>query len=315
MPFAELAARTQYLSTADRDALERAHVIALEAHDGQSRLTGEPYIEHPLAVAGILADLRLDGDTLVAAVLHDTVEDTHITRDDIRAGFGDHVATLVDGVTKLGRIHVRSAEEHQAENIRKMLVAMAEDVRVVLIKLADRLHNMRTIEGHTVERRLRISRETLDIYAPLAHRLGIWQIKGELEDLAFAQLDPDNYHLVEAKLASRREERAAFVRDVTEILEREFEPLGMRAEIGAFRIPEEIRATAERIAAPPGIGKTVMLQNIAHAIAANHPDAYLLVLLIDESKTLNDGYFTAAPIWQRIAQAMVVDWHITPDPR
>ena len=134
-------------------------------------------------------------------------------------------------MTKLGKIHVRSAEEHQAENIRKMLVAMAEDVRVVLIKLGDRLHNMRTISAHTTERRLRISRETLDIYAPLAHRLGIWEIKGELEDLAFVQLDPDNYHLIEARLASNREQRDAFVRDVTEILGREFAPLGMEAEI------------------------------------------------------------------------------------
>ncbi|MBV8446291.1 MAG: bifunctional (p)ppGpp synthetase/guanosine-3',5'-bis(diphosphate) 3'-pyrophosphohydrolase, partial [Candidatus Dormibacteraeota bacterium] len=231
MPFAELVSRAGYLPAADQAALERAHTVARDAHEGQARLTGEPYIEHPLAVATILADLRLDGDTLVAALLHDTVEDTQVTRDDIRRDFGEHVATLVDGVTKLGKIHVRTAEEHQAENIRKMLVAMAEDVRVVLIKLGDRLHNMRTIEGHVPDRRLRISRETLDIYAPLAHRLGIWQIKGELEDLAFAQLDPGNFHLVEAKLASRREEREAFVRDVREILAREFQPLGMHAEI------------------------------------------------------------------------------------
>ena len=231
MPLSELLAKTGYLPEADRETLTRAHRVAEEAHDGQFRLTGEPYVEHPLAVAGILADLRLDSDTLTAALLHDTVEDTHITRDDIRHGFGEPVAKLVDGVTKLGKIHVRTAEQHQAENIRKMLVAMAEDVRVVLIKLGDRLHNMRTISAHTAERRLRISHETLDIYAPLAHRLGIWQVKGELEDLAFAQIDPDNYHLIEAKLASRREQREAFVRDVTEILEREFEPLGMRAEI------------------------------------------------------------------------------------
>ncbi|HEX6539060.1 MAG TPA: bifunctional (p)ppGpp synthetase/guanosine-3',5'-bis(diphosphate) 3'-pyrophosphohydrolase [Candidatus Dormibacteraeota bacterium] len=231
MPLSELLATAQYLPEADRERLERAFEVAEAAHDGQFRLTGEPYVEHPLAVAAILAGLRLDADTLTAAVLHDTVEDTHLTRDDIRASFGDSVAKLVDGVTKLGKIHVTSAEQHQAENIRKMLVAMAEDVRVVLIKLGDRLHNMRTIAAHTAERRRRISRETLDIYAPLAHRLGIWQVKGELEDLAFAQLDPDNYQLIEAKLTSKREQRAAFVRDVTEILERELEPLGMSAEI------------------------------------------------------------------------------------
>jgi GTP diphosphokinase / guanosine-3',5'-bis(diphosphate) 3'-diphosphatase len=231
MPLSELLVKAQYLPETDRETLVRAFEVAQEAHDGQFRLTGEPYVEHPLAVAGILADLHLDNDTLSAALLHDTVEDTHVSRDDIRDGFGEPVAKLVDGVTKLGKIHVHSAEQHQAENIRKMLVAMAEDVRVVLIKLGDRLHNMRTISAHTQERRLRISRETLDIYAPLAHRLGIWQIKGELEDLAFAQLDPDNYQLIEAKIASKREQREAFVRDVAEILERELEPLGMRAEI------------------------------------------------------------------------------------
>src|SRR6202011_777638 len=231
MPIAELLAKAQYLGEDDRRVLGRAYEVAEEAHNGQFRLTGEPYVEHPLAVAGILADLRLDVDTLAAAVLHDTVEDTHVTRDNIREGFGDQVAKLVDGVTKLGKIHVRTAEEHQAENIRKMLVAMAEDVRVVLIKLGDRLHNMRTIAAHTSDRRARISRETLDIYAPLAHRLGIWQIKGELEDLAFAQLDPDNYHAVAAKVSKAAEERGTFIRNVTEILEREFERLGITAEI------------------------------------------------------------------------------------
>ena len=231
MPINELMARVDYLPAEERTAIRRAFDVADRAHTGQSRLTGEPYIEHPLAVAGILADLRLDPETLMAALLHDTVEDTAVTREEVRGMFGDQVAKLVDGVTKLGKIHVRSAEEHQAENIRKMLVAMAEDVRVVLIKLGDRLHNMRTISAHTTERRLRISRETLDIYAPLAHRLGIWEIKGELEDLAFVQLDPDNYHLIEARLASSRQQRDAFVRDVTEILGREFAPLGMRAEI------------------------------------------------------------------------------------
>jgi GTP pyrophosphokinase len=167
----------------------------------------------------------------VAALLHDTVEDTDVTREQLSEQFGVHVAKLVDGVTKLGKIHVHSREQAQAENIRKMLVAMAEDIRVVLIKLGDRLHNMRTVGAHTEERRLRISRETLDIYAPLAHRLGIWQIKGELEDLAFAQLDPDNYHAVAAKVSKASQERGTFISDVTEILQREFERLGINAEI------------------------------------------------------------------------------------
>jgi GTP pyrophosphokinase len=231
MAIDELLAKTTYLREEERGVLSRAYALAERAHQGQSRLSGEPYVSHPVAVAGILADLGLDADTLVAALLHDTVEDTDVTREQLREEFGAHVAKLVDGVTKLGKIHVHTREQAQAENIRKMLVAMAEDIRVVLIKLGDRLHNMRTVGAHTEDRRQRISRETLDIYAPLAHRLGIWQIKGELEDLAFAQLDPDNYHAVAAKVSKADEERATFIRNVTEILEREFERLGIAAEI------------------------------------------------------------------------------------
>src|SRR3984893_13759221 len=188
MPYPDLEPKIGYLPEADRALIRRAFDIAERAHNGQHRLSGEPYVEHPLAGAGLLAELRLDTDTLAAALLHDTVEDTEVTLDDVRGDFNEHVAKLVEGVTKLGKIHVHSREQAQAENIRKMLVAMAEDIRVVLIKLADRLHNMRTVGAHNEERRRRISRETLDIYAPLAHRLGIWQIKGELEDLALAQL-------------------------------------------------------------------------------------------------------------------------------
>ncbi len=231
MAIDELLSKASYLHAEERDTLQRAYTLAEQAHKGQSRLSGEPYVTHPVAVAGILADLGLDADTLVAALLHDTVEDTDVTREQLSEQFGVHVAKLVDGVTKLGKIHVHSREQAQAENIRKMLVAMAEDIRVVLIKLGDRLHNMRTVGAHTEERRLRISRETLDIYAPLAHRLGIWQIKGELEDLAFAQLDPDNYHAVAAKVSKASQERGTFISDVTEILQREFERLGINAEI------------------------------------------------------------------------------------
>lgn len=231
MAIDELLSKASYLHEEERDTLQRAYTLAEQAHKGQSRLSGEPYVTHPVAVAGILADLGLDADTLVAALLHDTVEDTDVTREQLSEQFGIHVAKLVDGVTKLGKIHVHSREQAQAENIRKMLVAMAEDIRVVLIKLGDRLHNMRTVGAHTEERRLRISRETLDIYAPLAHRLGIWQIKGELEDLAFAQLDPDNYHAVAAKVSKASQERGTFISDVTEILQREFERLGINAEI------------------------------------------------------------------------------------
>ncbi|MHB8718085.1 MAG: RelA/SpoT family protein [Candidatus Dormibacteria bacterium] len=227
----DLLARAAYLREDEQSTLVRACEVAIAAHEGQTRLSGEPYVTHPLAVAGILADLRLDAETLIAAVLHDTVEDTEVTREQLTEQFGANIARLVDGVTKLGKIHVHSREQAQAENIRKMLVAMAEDIRVVLIKLGDRLHNMRTIAAHTEERRLRISRETLDIYAPLAHRLGIGQVKGELEDLAFAQLDAAAYTTVAAMVSRASEERQEFSRDVTEILQKEFEKLGIVADI------------------------------------------------------------------------------------
>jgi GTP pyrophosphokinase len=250
MPLTELLPKTSYLSDADRELLVRAHDVAERAHKGQFRLSGEPYIEHPLSVAGILADLRLDADTLAAALLHDTVEDTDVTLEWLRAEFGDHVARLVNGVTKLGKIHMRSREQVQAENIRKMLVAMAEDIRVVLIKLGDRLHNMRTVDALPPERRQRIARETLDIYAPLAHRLGIWQMKWELEDLGFAQVDPENFQAIEQKLARQRQEREAFVRNIAEILDREVEDIGVSAEISGrpkhvYSIFEKMKKTGK----------------------------------------------------------------------
>ncbi|HEV7677357.1 MAG TPA: bifunctional (p)ppGpp synthetase/guanosine-3',5'-bis(diphosphate) 3'-pyrophosphohydrolase [Candidatus Dormibacteraeota bacterium] len=248
MPLMDLLPKAAYLPEADQDVLRRAYERARGAHEGQFRLSGEPYIEHPLAVATVLAELRLDVDTLAAAILHDTVEDTEVTLEDLGAEFGPTVAKLVEGVTKLGKIHVRSQAQAQAENIRKMLVAMAEDIRVVLIKLGDRLHNMRTVDALPAERRQRISRETLDIYAPLAHRLGIWQVKGELEDLAFKVLDPDNYLMVEQQLTKAREERETFINHITEILDREVENLGMAAEISGrpkhvFSIYEKMRTT------------------------------------------------------------------------
>jgi guanosine-3',5'-bis(diphosphate) 3'-pyrophosphohydrolase len=248
MPLSELLPKVSYLPAGDRETIARAHALAERAHEGQSRLSGEPYIEHPLAVAGILADLRLDCDTLAAAILHDTVEDTDVSLDDLREQFGPQVAKLVEGVTKLGKIRMRSKEQVQAENIRKMLVAMAEDIRVVLIKLGDRLHNMRTAQVLPLERRQRISHETLDIYAPLAHRLGIWQMKWELEDLAFAQLEPENYSAIEQKVARRRQERESFVSDIREILEREVESIGVVAEISGrpkhvYSIFEKMRKT------------------------------------------------------------------------
>src|SRR5207249_70677 len=210
-----------------RKAFERAAT----AHHGQHRLSGEDYVNHPLEVAAILADLELDAETIAAALLHDTVEDTNLTADEVKREFGAEVARLVEGVTKLGRLSLRTDQQQQAENIRKMMVAMAEDLRVVLIKLADRLHNMRTLEPLTEPKRRKISRETLDIYAPLAHRLGIGQIKWELEDLAFRNLEPEAFDDVVKRIARKRDEREALVSDLREILARELEKVGIQADI------------------------------------------------------------------------------------
>ncbi len=205
--FEDLLPRLNYLGESEVATLERAYRVAEQAHDGQMRLSGEPFITHPVAVASLLADLHLDTDALAAALLHDVVEDTSIDGQQIREEFGATVEKLVAGVTKLGRIKLHSQAQVQAENIRKMLIAMAEDLRVVLIKLADRMHNMRTIEALPEERQRRIAQETMDIYAPLAHRLGIWQMKAELEDLSFSVLDHDNYERVRQEVHLRRRQR------------------------------------------------------------------------------------------------------------
>src|SRR5207302_4371901 len=209
----------------------RAYQRAAAAHTGQRRLSGEAYVNDPLEVASILAELHLDAATIVAALLHDTVEDTGLTAKELTVEFGAEVAKLVEGVTKLGRISLRSEQQVQAENIRKMLLAMAEDIRVVLIKLADRLHNMRTIDPLPEVKRRKISRETLDIYAPLAHRLGIWQVKWELEDLAFRNLNPEEYKEVVKRINRQRRERDTIVSDLREILARELEKIDIEADI------------------------------------------------------------------------------------
>ena len=181
-----------YDPNADEDALNRAYVFSMKAHGAQLRASGDPYFSHPVEVAGILARMKLDSASIVTGLLHDTVEDTVATLDDIERVFGHEIARLVDGVTKLSRIELQSDQTKQAENFRKLVLAMSEDIRVLLVKLADRLHNMQTL--HFIkddEKRRRIARETMDIYAPLAERLGMQRMKDELEDLAFAELQPD----------------------------------------------------------------------------------------------------------------------------
>src|SRR5438105_12522613 len=196
-----------YNPEVDRDLLTRAFRFAARAHEGQQRRSGEGFIHHPWGAAKICAELRLDEQTIAAALLHDVVEDTDTDIKEVRAEFGDEIAQLVEGVTKLTRIQFQSREQAEAENYRKMIVAMAQDVRVILIKLADRLHNMRTIEYLGKQKQVQKSRETLEVYAPLAHRLGLNKLKWELEDLAFTTLHPRKYDEITAMVSERRADR------------------------------------------------------------------------------------------------------------
>lgn len=213
------------------EKLEKAYALAEGAHSGQNRASGEPYITHPLEVAYILADLELDCDTLVGALLHDVVEDTDYTIHDIKAEFGDSVATIVDGVTKLGKIQYITAEEQQVENIRKMLLAMAKDVRVILIKLADRLHNMRTLTAKSEMKQREKARETLEVYAALAHRLGMSKIKWELEDLSLRYIDPVAYKEITESINLKKQEREQFINDIIKTLHKKTEEIDIKATI------------------------------------------------------------------------------------
>jgi len=215
----------------DRARVRDAFVFACEHHAAQRRKSGEDFIVHPVGVARICAGMRLDTETLCAALLHDTVEDTSASIEEVRARFGEEIAQIVDGVTKLTGITFQSRDEAQAENYRKMMVAMATDVRVILIKLADRLHNMRTIDAMPKQKQVEKARETLDIYAPLAHRLGIHAIKWELEDLAFATLHPRKYQEIKGLVAQQRDERERYVSEAGEYLARELAELGIEARI------------------------------------------------------------------------------------
>jgi guanosine-3',5'-bis(diphosphate) 3'-pyrophosphohydrolase len=215
----------------DRERVEDAFVFACEHHAAQRRKSGEDFIVHPVGVARICAGMRLDTETLCAALLHDTVEDTSASIEEVRERFGEEIAGIVDGVTKLTGITFQSRDEAQAENYRKMMVAMASDVRVILIKLADRLHNMRTIDAMSKQKQLEKSRETLEIYAPIAHRLGIHAIKWELEDLAFATLHPRKYREIKELVSQQREDREHYVSEAGDYLAAELETVGISAQI------------------------------------------------------------------------------------
>ena len=218
--------------------LRRAYDFASEHHRGQVRLSGEPYLSHPLEVAHSLADMKLDSVSLCAAILHDVVEDTKVTIEKLSAEFGPDVARLVEGVTKISRLDLLAPEARQAENVRKMLLAMVNDVRVVLVKLADRLHNMRTLQYLDTSRQQRIARETLDIYAPVANRLGMGLIRGELEDLAFRYLEPEAFLELQKKVATRQKVFDKFLFEVQDTI---------RSRMVENGIPAEVQARTKRL--------------------------------------------------------------------
>lgn len=221
----------KYCNNVDKDFITKAYNFAISAHKEQKRESGEPYIVHPIEVAGILAEMGLDTNTIAAALLHDVIEDTGYSFDDIVREFNVEVATLVEGVTKLGKIEYKTKEEQQADNVRKMLMAMARDVRVILIKLADRLHNMRTLKYMPVEKQKEKAKETLDIFAPLAHRLGISKVKWELEDLAFRYMNPNEYYDLVQKISEKRVEREDYIAQIINELKGNLLASGIESDI------------------------------------------------------------------------------------
>jgi guanosine-3',5'-bis(diphosphate) 3'-pyrophosphohydrolase len=245
----ELVERVRaYDPTVNEDLLNRAYVFSMQAHGSQTRASGDPYFSHPLEVAGILTDMKMDSTTIATALLHDTVEDTLASQEDIQKLFGPNVARLVDGVTKLSRIELQTDQAKQAENFRKLVVAMSEDIRVLLVKLADRLHNMRTLQFlKNPDKRRRIARETLDIYAPLAQRIGIEKMQDELEDLAFAELNPDARNSIVARLNFLRSEGGGIAERVSKELGEVLEKSGVKAEIeGREKTPYSIWRKMQR---------------------------------------------------------------------
>jgi len=274
-----------YNPEADLTGLDDAYAFAVAAHAGQARKSGEPFVNHPIEVALILAELHLDTATLKAALLHDTVEDSETTIGEVREQFGDEVAELVDGVTKLGRIEFESLSEQQSNNLRKMLIAMAKDIRVILIKLADRLHNMRTLAALPPERRVEKARETMEIYAPLAHRLGISQVKWELEDLAFYYLEPVKFHQVSRMVAESRKEREEYAGQVIDQLHDELSQLGIEAEIAGR--PKHLYSIYQKMA-----GKGKDFNEIYDLIA--------LRVIVDSVKDVYGALGTVHSIWKPV---------------
>ena len=250
-----------YDLNADEDALNRAYVFAMKAHGQQKRASGDPYFSHPLEVAGILTDYKLDTQSIITALLHDTIEDTDVTSDEIEEHFGGEVAQLVEGVTKLTKIELQSGQSDQAENFRKLVLAMSEDIRVLLVKLAARLHNMRTLHFITkFDKRRRIALETMEIYAPLAERMGMQEMKNELEDLAFAELNPDARSSITARLQFLRDEGKDNVDAIVHELECTLNTAKLQAKVsGRQKSPYSIWLKTQR--------KNVSFEQISDIIA------------------------------------------------
>ncbi len=287
MNFSQLKEKIQeYLPSEKIATVEDAYNFAAKSHEGQVRKSGEPYLEHPLQVALTLAQLQFDASTLTAALLHDVPENCDIPIPEIEAKFGSEVAKLVDATTKLGKLSLKAPEgiatrEQQAGNLRKMLVAMAEDLRVVFIKLADRLHNMQTLAALPLEKQHSIARETLEIYAPLAHRLGIWELKWQLEDLSFRYLEPEKYHQIVSLIAGRRTQRESFIAQAIQILSKELDKAALKAEVsGRLKYIYSIHQKMEKYSA---LGKD--FDDIHDLIAlrvlvATIPDCYSVLGII-----------------------------------
>jgi guanosine-3',5'-bis(diphosphate) 3'-pyrophosphohydrolase len=285
--FSQLITKAEEYLPAEKVALvEEAYHFAAKAHEGQVRKSGEPYLEHPLQTALTLVGLQLDASSLAAALLHDVPENCGVPISEIKDKFGSEVAKLVDGATKLGKLSLPApdeavATESQVENLRKMLVAMAEDLRVVFIKLADRLHNMQTLDALAPEKRRSIAQETLEIYTPLAHRLGIWELKWQLEDLSFRYLEPTRYHHIAKLIATRRTQRERFITEVIQILREEFDRVGIRAEMSGR--PKHIYSIHRKMEKYAALGKD--FNNIHDLLAlrvlvGTVPDCYSAVGII-----------------------------------
>jgi GTP diphosphokinase / guanosine-3',5'-bis(diphosphate) 3'-diphosphatase len=221
----------RYNPQADVEMLEKAYIFSAKAHKGQLRRSGEPYLIHPLEVAYILTKMNLDVPSVVSGLLHDTLEDSYVSKAEIEEYFGKEVAELVDGVTKISKIPLKTSQDSRVENFRKMILAMSKDIRVILIKLADRYHNMQTLNFLSPDKQMEIARETYDIYAPLANRLGIEWLKGELEDTSFKYLKPTEYNTIKEKVTKRKKERETYINEVKETIRKRLEHFGLKSEV------------------------------------------------------------------------------------